>query len=50
LLGFPGTFRLNATVPFMLARMSPVTLPGAVVRDVQRVGERAAALGPVRFE
>jgi hypothetical protein len=35
---------------FMLARMSPVTLPGAVVRDVQQVGDRAAALGPVRFE
>ncbi|HEX2373697.1 MAG TPA: hypothetical protein VHO93_06920 [Actinomycetota bacterium] len=36
---------------FMLARKPPATLPDAVVRDVRRVGSRAAAaLGPVRFE
>jgi hypothetical protein len=35
---------------FMLARTPPVALPDAVVSDVRRVGARAAALGPVRFE
>ena len=36
---------------FMLARAAPTPLPGPVLDDVRRVGERAAAtLGPVRFE
>jgi hypothetical protein len=35
---------------FMLARVAPARLPERVVDDVRRVGARAAALGPVRFE
>jgi len=36
---------------FMLARVPPVALPAEVIRDVRRLGNRAAAeIGPVRYE
>jgi hypothetical protein len=35
---------------FMLARAAPAALPDRVLDDVRRLGARAAALGPVRFE